>query len=542
MPELPSLFAAAASLGVETILNVLWQGTVLAVLAWCLLRIIPGARAATRYTVWYATLAAIFCLPVAHVATRVCQSGPAPEPVSAGWMVLAEPDSQSVAEPATEHPVSFPLEIPAASFAWLGLLGCLLAAAVQCTRLAAGYRHLRRIKAASAPVSGRYLLWLRHWTDEFPSLRTPVLRTSRAVRLPVTAGLTRPAVLFPGSLLTCLTEQEARAIWLHELAHLARLDDWAKLGQRLAEALLVFHPAVRWIGKRLSLEREIACDEWVVSRTGSRRPYAACLAKLAKLASSRSGCCPAPAMAADRKQIFTRLEMLIQEDNNKKQNEFRASGLAAVGLLAIAVAVMVHAGPAVVLAARAGEAPAVAPVAPPAAPAPPAPASEAASPIPPAPSVNPETPGATAAPAPRLNADAKVAAPPKLRELAEQMRPYHEEMRQLAQQMRQEMEPALEEIRQLADQIREKVHKQLQPSIEQLRALRQELRRERAAEPRNEARIKELTEQIRSIKEDSIRRSEAQIRELEAKIRSHEQQMRPAEESRKSPCGSSRRR
>ena len=73
---------------------------------------------------------------------------------------------------------------------------------------------------------------------------------------------------------------------LHELAHLRRWDDWTKLAQRLAEAIFFFHPAIYWIARNLNLEREVACDDWVVVHTGRTKPYALCLTRLVETASS----------------------------------------------------------------------------------------------------------------------------------------------------------------------------------------------------------------------------------------------------------------
>jgi hypothetical protein len=93
------------------------------------------------------------------------------------------------------------------------------------------------------------------------------------------AGLAKPAILFPQELIPRLSAKERFGICLHELAHLRRRDDWGNLCQRVIEAMLFFHPAVRWIGKRLRLERELGGDDWAVAVSGSARHYAACLAR-----------------------------------------------------------------------------------------------------------------------------------------------------------------------------------------------------------------------------------------------------------------------
>src|SRR5512138_3264565 len=55
---------------VEAVLNGLWQGTILAGLTWLLLRPIPR-NPRIRCAAWYACLAAMLCLPVAHLATHL---------------------------------------------------------------------------------------------------------------------------------------------------------------------------------------------------------------------------------------------------------------------------------------------------------------------------------------------------------------------------------------------------------------------------------------------------------------------------------------
>jgi len=66
---------------------------------------------------------------------------------------------------------------------------------------------------------------------------------------------------------------------LHEFAHLGRWDDWTNLAQKLVRTIFFFHPAVWWIEKRLSLEREMACDDVVLAETQNPRAYAECLSR-----------------------------------------------------------------------------------------------------------------------------------------------------------------------------------------------------------------------------------------------------------------------
>ena len=89
-------------------------------------------------------------------------------------------------------------------------------------------------------------------------------------------------ILIPCWVMQELSAEELNQILLHELAHFGRWDDWTNLAQKVVKALFFFHPAVWWIEKRVSLEREMACDDAVLAETASPRAYAECLANLAE--------------------------------------------------------------------------------------------------------------------------------------------------------------------------------------------------------------------------------------------------------------------
>jgi hypothetical protein len=80
-----------------------------------------------------------------------------------------------------------------------------------------------------------------------------------------------------------LSDEQLDQIVMHEQAHLERFDDWLRLVQALVAALAGLHPAVWFINRRIETERESACDDWVVARSGSAARYAACLADAATI-------------------------------------------------------------------------------------------------------------------------------------------------------------------------------------------------------------------------------------------------------------------
>ena len=74
---------------------------------------------------------------------------------------------------------------------------------------------------------------------------------------------------FPAWMLETTPAEELKYILLHELAHLRRRDDWTNLAQKILKALLFFLPSVWWIERRLSLDREMACDDAVLAHSGT---------------------------------------------------------------------------------------------------------------------------------------------------------------------------------------------------------------------------------------------------------------------------------
>src|SRR5262249_27149736 len=126
----------------------------------------------------------------------------------------------------------------------------------------------------------------------------------------------------------------------HELAHLARRDDWTNLVQKLVKAILFFHPAVWWIESRLSLEREMACDAAVLAEQPDPRIYARCLLSLAEKSLGRRGVALAQAAVSRLNQLSDRVRQVL--DTNRvsstrigKTAIAGATVLSAIGLVLI---------------------------------------------------------------------------------------------------------------------------------------------------------------------------------------------------------------
>lgn len=74
---------------------------------------------------------------------------------------------------------------------------------------------------------------------------------------------------------------------------------------------------MRWISRQIHLEREIACDDAVISLTGLARPYAACLTHAAELAGGFPASPVAAAATDERPHLAKRVEMLLDRTRHK---------------------------------------------------------------------------------------------------------------------------------------------------------------------------------------------------------------------------------
>jgi beta-lactamase regulating signal transducer with metallopeptidase domain len=324
----------AAAVAVSSALNSLWLGLLPASLAAGMIRLLPRSNATTRYAIWFTALLSAVAAPAVLLIPR---STPAPAAItpataSAPWSI-----------PVTAHWPVYAIVV------WLAIAAILLA------RVAWSLVHIDGLKRRANLLGQR------------GGLR---VLASTEVRVPLAAGFVRRAIVFPQSLVDALTAAEFEQVLCHEAAHLRRWDDWTQLVQAVAQAVFFFNPAIYWIGRRLQIEREMACDDWVVATTGEARPYAACLTHLHELTRRA----PTPQLAPGattrtRWQLRARVEALLQPDRNATPRFSPSGWMAACALVCAGLVVAARTTPPVGIQERAAAPMAIAHFSAPAAPA-----------------------------------------------------------------------------------------------------------------------------------------------------------------------------
>jgi beta-lactamase regulating signal transducer with metallopeptidase domain len=171
------------------------------------------------------------------------------------------------------------------------------------------------------------------------------LCVSDRVQSPTAVGLWKPAVVLPTWLVQDLSAAELEQVILHEVAHLRRWDDWTNLAQKFVKAVLFFHPAVWWVERRISLEREMACDDAVLAQTARPRAYAECLTHLAEKNFLRRSLALAQAAVSRVGQMTLRVAEILDASRPRATTRVWKPAVSLVAAFTFACLVMVVRSP-----------------------------------------------------------------------------------------------------------------------------------------------------------------------------------------------------
>jgi beta-lactamase regulating signal transducer with metallopeptidase domain len=172
---------------------------------------------------------------------------------------------------APEAPAAAATASPLPWLLVLWLAGLLAVAAHWAFRWIRTARWIRQLGAVSQP--GVHAL-LAEGCQAFGIRTPPGLRQFQDNRTPALAGLWKPILLLPRSLLEKSSEAALRHVLWHELAHLKRRDPWILSLARFACMLHWYNPAAWWIFRQLARACEPASDALAVRHLGQEGPTA----------------------------------------------------------------------------------------------------------------------------------------------------------------------------------------------------------------------------------------------------------------------------
>lgn len=290
------------------IVNSLPEGIVIAVFFWLLLRFLPRQNSGTRFAVWFLALLAVAALPFAG-GLEASHS-----------LALANDRSQ-------------PFLTLSAHWAFIFVIAWLLVASVAILRLAVGIVRVHRLRRTCTAINPAELepAIAKIVADFSASSSAPVMTSSDEISVPAAIGFLKPAIVVPRWAVRELSPQELNSILLHEFAHLERRDSWTNLLQKVVRAVFCFHPAVWWIERRLSLEREMACDDYVLAETDDPHAYAKCLLALLERNFARRGWAMAQAAVHRAHEATLRLSQILDANRAKSKRVWKPA-LGVVGI------------------------------------------------------------------------------------------------------------------------------------------------------------------------------------------------------------------
>jgi beta-lactamase regulating signal transducer with metallopeptidase domain len=337
--EIVSVLAAAsiksaAILSLAGLVNAVWRSSSASGrhLVWTI-----GVAAALGVPALGAVLARLNA-PAIHVAAWTAPSDPVatPELVTANVVVTDNPSPANATTPEFQSTVSSidPVESsvvpPSAAtprisvidrlsrliegrlfYLWLaGALAALLP-------LVAGIVRVRVLsKRVSSVTDSRWRDILAH-TPQISHLADRVrIVESTASSMPMTWGILEPTLLVPGNS-AGWPEWKCRNILLHELAHVERRDCLTQLVAQIACAIYWFNPLVWIAAHRMRVERELACDDRVISAGSAASEYAANLLDVARSLRAPSYTSPTAIAMARPSQLSGRLLAVLDATRNR---------------------------------------------------------------------------------------------------------------------------------------------------------------------------------------------------------------------------------
>jgi beta-lactamase regulating signal transducer with metallopeptidase domain len=352
---------------ISQLAGVVVRVTLLLGAAWLVTFLMRRAAASTRHVVW---VSAIACAVLVPLAPRIAPQWQLPAPA-----FLATMDTGSAATFAEQNPAEaaarrMPPGLAAVdasdsaseaprSLSSLAVRVWAIGTIAMFAYLIIGVVAAWWVRRSAGAVEGQWVEDARDLAEAF-GIRRRVLFVEAAVSTPMVAGLVRPCVMVPRDAHAWPASRLHVAL-LHELAHVKRRDCLTQALAQLACALYWFNPLVWIASRRLRLERERACDDFVVAAGTKGSEYAGHLLEIAQGARPRVSSLVFSGVAMARRSQLEGRVMAILDPAIRRSSAVRTRLAAAAFVIAVSVpiaAVHLTGNPPVVRAAVAAPQPA----------------------------------------------------------------------------------------------------------------------------------------------------------------------------------------
>jgi HEAT repeat protein/beta-lactamase regulating signal transducer with metallopeptidase domain len=357
------------------LLSALWQSSLLFAATFALAYFLRRRRAAVRHAVW---ALALLMAPTLPLLTRGFERAGAPQ-MRLTMLPAYHNDEGRMMNDEWKRNISLPgsgvsentasAKNPGASLAgaetgletmpragmrtifnypWaLGLIAYAAGLSLFLIWIVLGRLRIRQWIGAAMPATDeRVLAAFRHAREALRFHRACLALQSPRVPVPISVGILHSRVLLPSTLAPRLSDEELRAVALHETAHLSRHDPLVLTLAALVRAALFFHPLVWLAARQVSTLAEHCADDAVLDATGRPLPYAEMLARLAEDLPERPFAAEmATGILLSKGAFLRRVEAILGDRDRARRLTRRAlAATAAAVLLSIAVALAIPLG------------------------------------------------------------------------------------------------------------------------------------------------------------------------------------------------------
>ena len=315
-----------------------------------------SASASTKHLIWTVSVVSSLALPFAGLAMKKLDARLAvpvrmpvatitadiASPLEGGDMAAAETIAEAAPVPAgsrveeasatdMKSPVPARVELPAlAAVAASSIAGdfrsdwrryaVILWAAGAIAALLPLLVAILRIRLITGRASAVKDSWT-HLIEKTPAIshlsaRVKVLESSE-MAMPMTWGVRRPTLLVPAAARQW-PEWKRRNILLHELAHVERRDCLTQLAAEVACAMYWFNPLLWVAAHRMRVERELACDDCVITAGAPASDYAQNLLEVARSLRAPAFTSATAIAMARPSQLSGRLLAVLDVRRNRK--------------------------------------------------------------------------------------------------------------------------------------------------------------------------------------------------------------------------------
>ena len=175
------------------------------------------------------------------------------------------------------------MQAPQAPIGWLSFIGfvyCIVLGGLIIKTAIQFYQLTALIKTSNFSDSPKYTSFIYNLPNASKGKKIKIGISSTIVT-PITFGWIEPIILLPIALVNQLSVKEIESIILHEWAHILRNDYLLNLMTSFVQLVLFFNPFTYLFNKEISLQREIACDSFVLSVSVEKLDYLNTLYKMA---------------------------------------------------------------------------------------------------------------------------------------------------------------------------------------------------------------------------------------------------------------------